>query len=103
MKLGSVARTIFLPFGSGVALGPAPIPGGSFRATLVAKLLSIPDLTARIATAVYPGALPQTHDVWRDGPALVYLLTTYPRNHVLIGSDGTATAEVALYAMAATE
>ena len=68
----------------------------TFRQTLVAKLGSIDALTALVGSAIYPGALPEAHDLGRDGPALTYAVTTYPRGHVLAGRDGTAAAGVQL-------
>jgi hypothetical protein len=70
------------------------IPALTFRQTLRAKLGAIPELTAIVGGAIYVGALPQTHDLGRDGPALTYSISTYPRNHVLAGADGTASARV---------
>lgn len=70
----------------------------TFRQALVAKLGAMPALTSIVGSAIYPGALPETHDLQRDGPALTYTITTYPRNQQLTGSDGTATARVQLSA-----
>ncbi len=70
----------------------------TFRQALYAKLAAIPELTALVGSAIYPGAVPETHDYGRDGPALTYKVKSYPRNHVLPGSDGTATARVELSA-----
>ncbi len=68
-----------------------------------AKLLSIADLTAIVGSSIYTQALPQTHDLGADGPALCYSVPTKPRGHVLTGSDGTATARVQLDAWGYTE
>ena len=75
----------------------------TFRQALTAKLNAITELTAIVGTAIYPGALPLTHDLDRDGPALTYTVTSMPRNHHLLGSDGTATATVQLSAWSEQE
>ena len=75
----------------------------SFRETLVSKLNSLGQLTAIVGTSIYPGALPLTHDLDRDGPALTWTVTTNPRNHHLLGSDGTSTATVQLSAWSEQE
>ncbi len=67
-----------------------------FEQALEAKLLSIPELAAFLGTSIYTQALPETHDLGHDGPALSYVVATKPRGHVLTGSDGTATARVQL-------
>ena len=85
--------------------------GGSgpqaFRQALVARLGSIAGLTAIVGDSIYPGALPETHDLGRDGPALTYTIAASPRGHVLSGADGTATARVQLdawsYALASAD
>lgn len=85
-------------------LGPLLLTGGyaggsatqTFRAALTSKLGSIPELTAIVGSAIYPSALPETHDLSRDGPAVTYTITAGPRGHVLGGADGTATAHVEL-------
>ena len=77
---------------------PPPPSGQTFRQTLLAKLSSIPELTSLVDTAIYPGAAPRTHDLGRDGPALTYAITTYPRGQVLSGSDGTGMPRVQLSA-----
>ena len=66
----------------------------TFPEALTAKLNSISEVTAMVASAIYPVALPETHDLGRDGPAISYSILSYPRGHVLGGSDGTATATV---------
>jgi Protein of unknown function (DUF3168) len=75
----------------------------TFRQALFSKLTSIPEVTALVGGAIYPGAIPETHSLARDGPALTYTITSYPRGHVLTGSDGTATATVQLSAWAYQE
>jgi hypothetical protein len=75
----------------------------TFREALLAKLQSIPAVRALVGVAIYPGALPETHDLDRDGPALSYTVATLPRNHHLMGSDGTATARVQISAWAERE
>lgn len=70
----------------------------TFRETLIAKLGSIPALTTIVGERIYWGALPQVLDLGRDGPALTVTLASYPRGHVLTGSDGTASATVLLTA-----
>ena len=75
----------------------------TFRQALTAKLESIPELTAIVRAAIYPGSLPITHDLLRDGPALSYVVPSLPRNHHLTGSDGTATARVQLSAWSLEE
>jgi hypothetical protein len=78
-----------LGMGGGVVAGAI-----SFRETLVAKLGSIPELTALVGTAIYPGAIPETHDLGSDGPVLTYRISSYPHGKVLAGSDGTASPRV---------
>lgn len=75
-------------------------PPQTFRQALTAKLQSISELTAIVGMAIYPGALPVTHLLDRDGPALTYTITGFPRGHDLAGSDGTGTATVQLSAWA---
>ncbi len=70
----------------------------TFRQALYAKLAATAEVTALVGSAIYPGAVPETHDYGRDGPALTYTVITYPPGHVLTGSDGTATARVQLSA-----
>ncbi len=65
-----------------------------FEQALEAKLLSISALAAFCSDSIYTQALPQTHDLRKDGPAITYSVPTKPRGHVLAGSDGTATARV---------
>ena len=78
------------PIGGGVVALYLP----PFRQALYAHLIAIPELTAIVGPAIYPGALPESHGLLRDGPALIYRIRKYPRGHVLSGSDGTATATV---------
>ena len=70
----------------------------SFRVALIAKLDSISDLTGIVGSAIYPTAIPETHDLADAGPALTYVIPTNPRGHVLTGSDGTSAARVTLSA-----
>ncbi len=70
----------------------------TFRQTLLAKLTSLSALTAIVGERIYPGVLPGTLDLGRDGPALSIMIATYPRGHVLAGCDGTASARVILTA-----
>ena len=70
----------------------------TFREILYAKLGSITEVNSVVNGAIYPGVLPETHQLDRDGPALTYTITALPRNHQLTGSDGTATATVQLSA-----
>lgn len=78
-----------------------PTPGAqTFRQALVSKVDAIPELVAIVGNAIYPGSIPQTHDLGRDGPALTYTILTNPRGHVLSGADGTATARVQFSAWA---
>lgn len=72
----------------------------AFRQNLYAKLNSITEITSIVNTAIYPDVLPETHQLDRDGPALTYNITSLPRNHNIVGSDGTATARVQLSAWA---
>lgn len=72
----------------------------TFRQALYSKLSSITEVTAIVGSAIYPGAIPITHDLDRDGPALTWTIVTNPRGHVLVGSDGTSTARVQLSAWA---
>lgn len=65
----------------------------TFRQALQAKIVSIAELAG---IPLYPGAIPETHDLGRDGPAMTWTVTTNPRNHHLLGSDGTSTATVQL-------
>ncbi len=74
--------------------GSVVVSALTFRETLLAKLESISDVAAIVGTAIYPGALPMTHDLGADGPAITYTVATYARGHVLTGSDGMATARV---------
>jgi hypothetical protein len=76
--------------------GTGVLPAESFRVALIAKLGSIPEVAAIVGSAIYPGQLPETHDLGRDGPALTYTITSNPRGHILTGSDGTSTARVRL-------
>jgi hypothetical protein len=80
--------------GSYFGTSTATSPSLSFRETLVAKLASIPELTALVGTAIYPGAIPETHDLGSDGPVLTYRISSYPHGKVLAGSDGTASPRV---------
>jgi hypothetical protein len=75
-----------------------PVPTQTFRLALSAKLESIRDLISIVGDSIYPGALPETHDLKRDGPALTWTVETNPRGHVLSGSDGTSTARVQISA-----
>ena len=68
----------------------------TFRQALNAKLASITELTTIVGSAIYPGAVPQTHDYGADGPALTFELPSDARGHVLTGSDGTSAAHVKL-------
>jgi hypothetical protein len=68
----------------------------TFRETLVAKLGSIAALTTIVGDAIYPGAIPETHDLGSDGPVLTYRISSYPHGKVLAGSDGTASPRVQL-------
>lgn len=74
------------------------LEGGSsqqtFRQALTAKLESVSELTAIVGTAIYPGAIPEDHDLGRDGPALTYTIPGSPRGHHLGGADGTSLARV---------
>lgn len=75
----------------------------TFRQALVAKLLSVSDLTAIVGTAIYPGAIPQTHDLRKDGPALTYSLMKFPLTRhigrvVTGGFEGILSARVQLSA-----
>ena len=95
--------TVLQPYG-GAGRAPVIIVGQTFRQALVAMLQTVPGLPQIVGQAIYPGALPQTHDVWRDGPALVYRVAGYPRGNQLAGGDDfTATADVSFYAVAADE
>lgn len=89
-----------LVFADEVQLFPSAGSSGSqtFRQALYSKLASISELTAIVGPAIYPGALPETHDLGRDGPALTFTVASRPANHQLTGSDGTATASVQLSA-----
>jgi hypothetical protein len=68
----------------------------TFREALVAKLASITGLTAIVGSAIYPGALPQTHDLGRDGPALTYLIVSNPRGELIAQLEGTSSPRVQL-------
>lgn len=72
----------------------------SFRQTLVAKLTSISDLTAIVGAAIFADALPQTHDLGRNGPALTFTIVSYPRGMVMGGLDGTGTPRIQFSAWA---
>jgi len=90
--------------GYGIVAGGFVAPGAAavqlFEQALAAKLASIPELTAIVGSAIYTQGLPQTHNLSANGPALSYTIPTKPRNHVLTGPDGTATARVQLDAWA---
>ena len=86
---------IFLPnLGMGASTGVGVTQ--TFRQALYAKLASISEVSAIVGSAIYPGWLPQTHDLARDGPALTYEIPTDPHGQVLGGSDGTSSAHVKL-------
>lgn len=85
--------------GGAATTSPAPT-AQSFRVALIAKLESITELTAIVGSAIYPGQLPETHDLGTAGPALTYRVPSNPRGHVLTGSDGTAKARVTFDAWA---
>jgi hypothetical protein len=87
---------LLLEGGSGSLLLEGGLPRQGFREALIAKLGSIPEVAAIVGSAIYPGQLPETHDLGRDGPALTYLVVSNPRGHILTGSDGTSTARVRL-------
>lgn len=70
------------------------------RQAVYAKLASIAAVNSIVGSAIYPHALPMTHELDRDGPALTYTVTTNVPGHVLTGSDGTSTARVQLSAWA---
>ncbi len=78
-----------------------------FEQALVAKLNSIAELTALLGTdsgspAIFTQAVPQTHNLGANGPALSYTVPTKPFGNVLTGSDGTATARVQIDAWSYT-
>lgn len=75
----------------------------TFPEALIAKLNAISELTAIVGSSIFPGTLPETQDLGRDGPAVTYTITSYPRGHVLTGSDGTATARIQISAWAYSE
>jgi hypothetical protein len=84
-------------------LGPLLITGGygssaavaqPFRVALISRLGAIPGLTAIVGTSIYPGQLPEAHDLGIAGPALCYTIPTNPRGQVLSGADGTSIARV---------
>lgn len=94
---------ILLEDGQGAILLEGIGAAQTFREALYAKLLSISGLNAIVNGAIYPGAIPETYQLDRDGPALTYTVTALPRNHNLSGSDGTATARVQLSAWSLLE
>ncbi len=75
-------------------LVPPPATFQYFEQALEAKLLSVTNLATLCSDSIYTQALPQTHDLRVDGPALSYSVPTKPYGHVLTGSDRTATARV---------
>lgn len=77
-----------------VVVEGTPLAIQTFREALVAKLGAIPELLAVVDQAVFPGAIPEDHDLGRDGPALVYSIPSNPRGQVLMGSDGTSSARL---------
>lgn len=85
---------LLLEDGSDVLLEGGAVVAQTFRQALVAKLGSIPELTAIVGSSIYPTAIPEDHDLGDDGPALVYTIVTNPRGHVLTGADGTSAAKV---------
>ena len=90
---------ILLQDGSGaILLQNGGIVAQFFEQALEAKLASISELAAMVGTSIYTQYVPQTHDIGTNGPAVVYLIPTKPRGHVLMGSDGTATARVQIEA-----
>jgi len=72
------------------------IPAQLFEQALAAKLNAVTALTAIVGSAIYVGHIPETHQLDASGPALTYMVPGKPRGHVLMGSDGTATARVQL-------
>lgn len=95
LVLGGLCEPLLITGGLGGVGGGTPTQQ-TFRQALRAKLAGTTKLTALVGPAIYPGALPETHDLLRDGPALTYTIATNPRGHVLGGSDGTSTARVQL-------
>lgn len=93
--LGGLCEPLLVTGGLGGGSSPQ-----SFRVALMARLESIPELAAVVGSAIYPGQLPETHDLGTAGPALTYRIPSNPRGHVLSGSDGTSTARVQLDAWA---
>lgn len=104
LVVGGLGTPLLATDGLGGWPGPPPLVAQTFRQALRAKLLSLVDLAAIVGRSVYPGGLPPTHDLARDGPALTYdvakntLRTARAFGHVLTGSDGTVDALVKLTA-----
>lgn len=67
-----------------------------FEQAMLSRLQSITALNSIVGSAIFKTAIPETHDLQRDGPALTYSLPTKTDEHILTGSDGTATATVQL-------
>ena len=65
-----------------------------FEQALDAQLNATTALTAIVGTAIWNSGIPQTWDLGANGPALTFSVPTKPFGHVLMGSDGTATARV---------
>ena len=74
-----------------------------FEEALISKLNANAALTALVGSSIYIAALPQTHDLGAQGPALTYVVPAKPRGHVLVGADGTATARIQLDAWSYSE
>lgn len=94
----------------GGLLGPTLLTGGlvgveamTFRRALRIKLTSIVPVAGIVGHAIYPGGLPNGHDLINQGPALVYAVYRFPGlhsrpGHNLAGSDGTVLVRVRLSA-----
>jgi len=66
-----------------------------FEQALAAKLNAMSALVALLGTGgIFSQGFPQTWQLDANGPALAYTVPDKPMGHVLVGSDGTALANV---------
>lgn len=85
-----------------LGMGGGVLAATTFRQALQAQLLAIPALSALVGAHVYPGVLPRTHDLEKNGPAVTALVTADLHlghhiagiGHTLSGRDGTMMVRV---------
>lgn len=106
LVVGGLGGSYLVVGGLGSGATPTPTPTLTFREALRAQLEATTDLTAVVGNHIYPGILPKSYDLQRDGPALAYSVTAdrnLGRNiasigHHLRGPDGTTMVRVQLSA-----